>query len=57
LRWFGLNVDAASTPAWLIAALMLLLGGVLFLRLRGAFLAVWGDAQAELERHAAGRRA
>ena len=57
LRWFGLNVDAASTPAWLIAALMLLLGGVLFLRLRGAFLAVWGDAQAELERHATGRRA
>ena len=57
VRWFGLNVDAASTPAWLIAALMLLLGGVLFLRLRGAFLAVWGDAQAELERHATGRRA
>ena len=56
LNLFGLNVDAASIPGWLIAISMLLVGGVLFLRLRGAFLDVWEDAKATLERHSAGGR-
>ena len=54
LNLFGLNVDAASIPGWLIAISMLLVGGVLFLRLRGAFLDVWEDAKATLEHHSAG---
>ena len=57
LSLLGLSVDAASTPAWLIAIFMLLVGGLLFLRLRGAFLEAWEDAQASLEHQAAGRRA
>lgn len=56
LNLFGWNVDATSTPAWLIAISMLLVGGAFFLRLRGAFLDVWEDAQAALERHSPGGR-
>ena len=57
LSLLGLRVDAASTPAWLIAIFMLAVGGLFFLRLRGAFLESWEDAQASLEHHATGRRA
>lgn len=56
LNLFGLHVDAASVPAWLIAISMLLVGGAFFLRLRGAFLDVWEDAKATLERHSGGGR-
>ncbi len=56
LNLFGWNVDATSTPAWLIAISILLVGGAFFLRLRGAFLDVWEDAQAALERHSPGGR-
>lgn len=56
LNLFGWNVDATSTLAWLIAISMLLVGGAFFLRLRGAFLDVWEDAQAALERHSPGGR-
>jgi branched-chain amino acid transport system permease protein len=56
LNLFGLHVDAASVPAWLIAISMLLVGGAFFLRLRDAFLDVWEDAKATLERHSGGGR-
>ncbi len=46
----GLSLEASSVSSWLIALSLLLVGGALFLKLRGPFLEVWGDAQAELER-------
>ncbi len=56
LNVFGIPLDASAAPAWLIAISLLLVGGGLFLKLRNAFMDVWGDAQAELERHSAGGR-
>ncbi len=56
LNVFGISVDASSVSAWLLAQALLLIGGGFFLKLRGAFLDVWGDAQAALEQSAAGGR-
>ena len=56
LNVFGISVDASSVSAWLLALALLLIGGGFFLKLRGAFLDVWGDAQAALEQSAAGGR-
>lgn len=56
LNVFGISVDASSVSAWLLALTLLLIGGGFFLKLRGAFLDVWGDAQAALEQSAAGGR-
>ncbi len=46
----GLSLEASSVSSWLIALSLLLVGGALFLKLRGPFLEGWGDSQAELER-------
>ncbi len=56
LNVFGISVDASSVSAWLLALTLLLIGGGFFLKLRGAFLDVWGDAQAALEQSATGGR-
>ncbi len=56
LNVFGISVDASSVSAWLLALTLLLIGGGFFLKLRGAFLDVWGDAQAALEQSSAGGR-
>lgn len=56
LTILGASVEASSASAWLLALSLLLIGGGLFLKLRGTFLDAWGDAQAELERQVAGRR-
>ena len=56
LIFLGISIEAAAAPAWLIAISMLFVGGALFMKLRGPFLDVWGDAQAELERQAVGGR-
>ncbi len=56
LHVFGISVEATAAPAWLCAIVMLLIGGIFFLKCRKPFLNVWGDAQAETERALRGGR-
>ena len=46
---FGLSVNTAAAPAWLVAATLLLLGGFGLLRAKRPFQKMWADVQAEID--------
>jgi branched-chain amino acid transport system permease protein len=51
LRLFGHTVDAASPPAWLLAAGLILIGGWLSRRALPRFQQVWGEVNTDIAQH------
>ena len=49
MRLFGVTVDTASVMAWVIAALIAIVGGVLTRIASRRFSQVWGGAQSEIQ--------
>jgi branched-chain amino acid transport system permease protein len=48
-RVLGFDVDASAAPAWIVAALLVAVGGWLFHLTRKGFAAEWGGVQAIIE--------
>jgi branched-chain amino acid transport system permease protein len=48
MKLFGVQIDAALAAPWLIAAMLLISGGVVFLRTRPLFRSVWDQAHADI---------
>jgi branched-chain amino acid transport system permease protein len=48
MKLFGMKADAARMTPWLIAAVLLLFGGISFLRARRLLVKTWGEAHAEI---------
>ncbi|MDM0111054.1 branched-chain amino acid ABC transporter permease [Variovorax sp. J22R133] len=49
VRLAGFELDTSSVASWAIAAVLIVVGGVLFEILRRRFARVWGHAQEEIE--------
>jgi branched-chain amino acid transport system permease protein len=49
MRLFGMPVDTAAVPGWLIALALIALGGFFFVRARPAFRQAWDEANLEIE--------
>jgi branched-chain amino acid transport system permease protein len=46
---FGITVDTAAAPGWIVAAALMLGGGFVFRRTRNDFQQVWGEVNTEIE--------
>ena len=49
MQLFGRSVDTAAAPAWIIAAVLAVVGIVAFRAVRPGFVQVWSDANTEIE--------
>ncbi|WP_460837560.1 branched-chain amino acid ABC transporter permease [Noviherbaspirillum agri] len=49
MKLFGFMVDTAAPSGWLVAAALLVVGGIAFWRMKRGFSQVWGEANAEIE--------
>jgi branched-chain amino acid transport system permease protein len=49
MKFMGVALDAKATASWVGAAVMAVVGGVLFLWVRGRFAQRWSDVQGEIE--------
>ncbi|TFV88096.1 branched-chain amino acid ABC transporter permease, partial [Oxalobacteraceae bacterium OM1] len=46
---FGVTVDTAAAPGWIVAGVLILVGGIAFLRTKTTFQKVWGEVNTEIE--------
>jgi branched-chain amino acid transport system permease protein len=49
MKVFGLTFDAAAPAGWLIAALLLIIGGLGFRKTKKSFQRAWGEVSTEIE--------
>jgi branched-chain amino acid transport system permease protein len=49
MKLFGLDVDTAAAPAWIVAAALIIAGGFAFWRTKRPFQDVWGEVNTEIE--------
>jgi branched-chain amino acid transport system permease protein len=49
MKVFGLTFDAAAPAGWLIAALLLIIGGLGFRKTKNSFQRAWGEVSTEIE--------
>ncbi len=49
MKFMGVSLDAKAATSWIGSLVLALVGGVLFLWVRGRFAKRWGDVQGEIE--------